>query len=54
MTQRKSSVKKINLKPKKEDEKKLYDKATEDIKPEDPFDFGGLPLRNLKKNLGCG
>lgn len=19
-----------------------------------PFDFGGLPNRNLKKNLGCG
>jgi hypothetical protein len=21
---------------------------------ENPFDFGGLPERNLKKNLGCG
>ena len=21
---------------------------------DDPFDFGGLPDRNLKKNLGCG
>jgi hypothetical protein len=21
---------------------------------EKPFDFGGLPLRDLKKNLGCG
>jgi hypothetical protein len=21
---------------------------------ENPFDFGGLPQRNLKKNLGCG
>lgn len=20
----------------------------------DPFDFGGLPKRDLKKNLGCG
>ena len=20
----------------------------------DPFDFGGMPDRNLKKNLGCG
>jgi hypothetical protein len=20
---------------------------------ENPFDFGGLPARNLKKNLGC-
>ncbi len=22
--------------------------------PDDSFDFGGLPERNLKKNLGCG
>jgi hypothetical protein len=22
--------------------------------PEDPFNFGGLPKRDLKKNLGCG
>jgi len=21
---------------------------------ENPFDFGGLPKRDLKKNLGCG
>jgi hypothetical protein len=21
---------------------------------EKPFDFGGLPARDLKKNLGCG
>jgi hypothetical protein len=21
---------------------------------ENPFDFGGLPQRDLKKNLGCG
>jgi hypothetical protein len=21
---------------------------------ENPFDFGGLPVRDLKKNLGCG
>ena len=24
------------------------------IDNEDPFDFGGLPKRDLKKNLGCG
>lgn len=23
-------------------------------KPEKPFDFGGFPDRDLKKNLGCG
>lgn len=22
--------------------------------PEEPNDFGGLPQRDLKKNLGCG
>ncbi|HLT71190.1 MAG TPA: hypothetical protein VKZ75_00995 [Cyclobacteriaceae bacterium] len=22
--------------------------------PTGPFDFGGLPARDLKKNLGCG
>jgi hypothetical protein len=25
-----------------------------DPKPENAFDFGGLPDRDLKKNLGCG
>jgi hypothetical protein len=25
-----------------------------DEKTEKPFDFGGIPLRDLKKNLGCG
>lgn len=24
------------------------------IVEEKPFDFGGIPDRNLKKNLGCG
>jgi hypothetical protein len=28
-------------------------KSTE-TEPENPFDFGGLPSRDLKKNLGCG
>jgi hypothetical protein len=27
---------------------------SEEIEPENPFDFGGLPIRDLKKNLGCG
>jgi hypothetical protein len=26
----------------------------QEAEPDDPFDFGGLPNRNLKKNLGCG
>lgn len=25
-----------------------------DSENEGPFDFGGLPSRDLKKNLGCG
>jgi len=32
--------------------KKLPDEK--DKADETPFDFGGLPNRNLKKNLGCG
>jgi hypothetical protein len=24
------------------------------VKEEKPFDFGGFPQRDLKKNLGCG
>jgi hypothetical protein len=24
------------------------------VDEEKPFDFGGIPDRNLKKNLGCG
>lgn len=46
---------------KKEDASEKNRKAT-DLKPvtpekeegEQPFDFGGLPARDLKKNLGCG
>jgi hypothetical protein len=26
----------------------------EKIEDENPFEFGGLPDRSLKKNLGCG
>ena len=28
--------------------------GTEKDPSEPPFDFGGLPVRDLKKNLGCG
>jgi len=28
--------------------------AIHDREKEKPFDFGGLPDRDLKKNLGCG
>jgi len=28
--------------------------SNQDDEDSKPFDFGGLPNRNLKKNLGCG
>jgi hypothetical protein len=41
--------------------KKATKKAKKEIKlppsdnnKDDPFDFGGLPQRDLKKSLGCG
>ena len=36
-----------------EDPKKSTAKKTEED-PEKSFDFGGIPKRDLKKNLGCG
>ena len=47
---------------KKEEKKEENKKPKSDLKPkeetkpheEKPFDFGGLPTRDLKKNLGCG
>jgi len=38
-------------KQKKQDSK---EKAPDQGEDEKPFDFGGLPQRDLKKNLGCG
>ncbi|HZX73787.1 MAG TPA: hypothetical protein VFE57_05155 [Cyclobacteriaceae bacterium] len=37
-------------KPKKESPKK----PPETEEKNEPFNFGGLPQRDLKKNLGCG
>lgn len=45
---------------KKEKQKSKEKEAAEKVQPEPsdgkekPFDFGGLPERDLKKNLGCG
>lgn len=55
-------MKKKKPKPDKEDkdkEKKIpantdENKACEANGSDDRFDFGGLPHRDLKKNLGCG
>ncbi|MEJ1236748.1 hypothetical protein WBG78_01385 [Chryseolinea sp. T2] len=37
---------------KENDAKTTTDQSSDDDSK--PFDFGGLPNRNLKKNLGCG
>lgn len=42
----KKGVKKIVLDKSKETPPRVDD--------EKPFDFGGIPERDLKKNLGCG
>lgn len=37
--------------------KKIVPAKEKEIPPQDdekPFDFGGIPDRDLKKNLGCG
>ncbi|HEY5747469.1 MAG TPA: hypothetical protein VIU12_15425 [Chryseolinea sp.] len=44
-------------KPETKPQPKPEEKSPQEKEPaetEDPFDFGGLPKRNLKKNLGCG
>ena len=43
-------------KKKKETKQKEHREKTnlEESLPEDENDFGGLPQRDLKKNLGCG
>ena len=46
----KKKAKKAEKEPKKV-EPLAPNPATEEDKP---FDFGGLPNRDLKKNLGCG
>jgi len=46
----KKKVKKT-IKPEKDDPKPASSGATG---VEKPFDFGGLPQQDLKKNLGCG
>jgi len=52
-----SIVKPKKEKPAKEKKGKKPDpakKSTASEPEEKPFDFGGLPARDLKKNLGCG
>jgi hypothetical protein len=40
--------------PKEKEVKGKKSSQQNEIKEEKPFDFGGLPDRDLKKNLGCG
>ena len=48
----KKKSKKKEVKKSEEAKKKVSEEAVPST--EKPFDFGGLPDRNLKKNLGCG
>jgi hypothetical protein len=49
MAKKKKIVKKEDPLP------KVVPNPEETVKEEEkPFDFGGLPQRDLKKNLGCG
>jgi hypothetical protein len=46
---------KKKAKPKKP--QKILPQKQKEMPPQDdekPFDFGGIPERDLKKNLGCG
>jgi hypothetical protein len=45
--------KKVRKQDQKKPEKPVVTSAAEEA-TENPFDFGGLPDRDLKKNLGCG
>jgi hypothetical protein len=46
------SKKKTETPKKEKEEKKIPVPPKEES--EKPFDFGGLPQRDLKKSLGCG
>jgi hypothetical protein len=48
---KKKKPKPYSEKPKKDASKKEHSSPEEEQKG---FDFGGLPSRDLKKNLGCG
>lgn len=48
----------MGKKPKAKKKLKTLPAKPKNLPPQDeedkPFDFGGIPERNLKKNLGCG
>jgi hypothetical protein len=47
-------MKKVPAKKKKSKEPQPAKRNNPDGKPESSVDYGGLPARDLKKNLGCG
>ena len=51
-----SKQKKVQETKKKDDKQVAVKKAENRSEDENPshMDFGGIPDRNLKKNLGCG
>jgi len=51
---KKKKSKPESIKTNGEKELKPSTQAEEQATEEKPFDFGGLPNRDLKKNLGCG
>ncbi|WKZ59503.1 MAG: hypothetical protein QY309_16770 [Cyclobacteriaceae bacterium] len=51
---KKSKTKKKDAKQDQKKPEKPAVPATAEETTENPFDFGGLPNRDLKKNLGCG
>ncbi len=53
MGEHQKSKKKQEQKQEKIIKSKRSSSAVVDVSPERPFDFGGLPDRDLKKNLGC-
>ena len=46
--------KKADAKPEKVETTPALPAPQQEQPEEKPFDFGGLPARDLKKNLGCG
>ena len=47
----------MKKKERKKKTQKIVPQKAREVPPQDdekPFDFGGIPDRDLKKNLGCG
>ncbi|MCI0750819.1 MAG: hypothetical protein L0Y35_03190 [Flammeovirgaceae bacterium] len=51
---KKSPWRSSDLKKKRPGKPEVHKIMRSEKETEKPFDFGGLPNRDLKKNLGCG